>query len=143
MRARQEEPDPHISLPAVDDGAERRTTIGGDIAHDWTARFVIDNTMDGLSLLTGVSLNGEPPGDYFLHPESESFAVLSGNADEGFTVRQGGPVQIWDSIESAIGDWREQGSPQVTDFRVRVTLEAQEIYPESTPNVSWTKVSRS
>jgi methyltransferase of ATP-grasp peptide maturase system len=140
MRARQEEPQSNFYLPGVDEGKERSTTLGGDIAHDWAARFVIDNTMDGLAFLNGVSLDGEPPGDYFLHPESESFAVVSGGADEGFTVRQGGSVQIWSMIERAIGDWREQGSPGVTDFRIRVTSENQAIYLESAPSVSWTKV---
>ncbi|MDT0344796.1 ATP-grasp peptide maturase system methyltransferase [Streptomyces litchfieldiae] len=139
MRARQEKPESNLDIPGPDDGERRRTHLGGDIAHDWTARFIIDNTMDGLSLIGGVSLAGEPPSDYFLHPESGSFAAVSGSGDEGYTVRQGGPLRMWDTAERAIGEWREQGSPGVTAFRIRVTPEAQTVYLESAPGVAWVK----
>ncbi|ONK14251.1 hypothetical protein [Streptomyces sp. MP131-18] len=142
MRARQEEPDSRLTLPAADDGAARRTRLGGGVARDWTARFVIDNTLDGLSLLSGVSLGGEPASDYFLHPESESFAAVSGDPDDGHTVRQGGPLKIWDAIERAVGQWRENGSPGVTDFRLRVTPETHTVHLDAAPGLSWVKPTR-
>jgi methyltransferase of ATP-grasp peptide maturase system len=142
MRARQEEPDTNVGLPAVDDGETRRTTLGGDIAHDWTARFVIDNAMDQLFLISGVSLAGEPPCDYFLHLESASFAAVSGNAHDGYRVRQGGSVRIWDAIERAVGDWRGAGAPPVTEFRIRVTPDTHTVSLASAPHVAWVKPTR-
>jgi hypothetical protein len=54
-------------------------------------------------------------------------------------VRQGGPVRIWDRAERAIGDWREHGSPGVTEFRVQVTPKAQRVYLHAAPDVAWVK----
>lgn len=138
MRARQEEPDPGDSLPAGDEGDTREATLGVDTLDDWTARFILDNCMDGLSLLNGVSLDGEPPVDYLLHPASGSFAVLSGDERNGYSVRQGGPVRIWDLAEDALARWRESDSPSVTDLRIKVTPYKQQILNES-GTVYWEK----
>ena len=112
----------------------------GDIAHDWTARFVIDNALDGLSFLPGVSVEGGPARDYFLHLESGSFAAVSGSAADGeVTVRQGGPVRVWDVVERAVGDRHAVGEPGVTEFGIRVTPETHTVYVRSAPNVRWVR----
>ncbi|WP_181727274.1 ATP-grasp peptide maturase system methyltransferase [Streptomyces sp. PT12] len=130
MRARQEEPNSDNSLPAIDEGEQRPATLGADILNDWTARFILDNCMAGLSLINGVSLNGEPPSDYLLNSATNSFAVLSGNSRDGYLVRQGGRIRIWDLAEEAISKWKESGSPSVADLRIRVTPHVQQILLE-------------
>lgn len=45
------------------DGTARLTRLGGNIADDWSARFVIDTALDGVTLPAGTSLNGESPSD--------------------------------------------------------------------------------
>ncbi|WP_052849519.1 ATP-grasp peptide maturase system methyltransferase [Streptomyces avicenniae] len=139
MRARQEETSGSVMFPSPDEGNARATGLGPEIADDWTARFVIDSTLDGVNLFQAVSLQGEPPADYWFHEPSGSFAVVGGNPGDGWTVRQGGPVSLWDTVERAIGAWRDAGSPSVTDFRVRITSDRQEIFTEKAPNTRWGK----
>ncbi|WP_165953920.1 hypothetical protein [Streptomyces sp. 8K308] len=96
--------------------------------------------MGGLSLIPGVSVDGGPASDYFLHSESGSFAAVSGSAADGeLTVRQGGPVRVRDAVERAIGDWRAVGAPGVTEFGIRVTPETHTVYVKSAPNIRWVR----
>ncbi|WP_168220761.1 ATP-grasp peptide maturase system methyltransferase [Streptomyces sp. RFCAC02] len=134
MRARQEEPDADLTLPGADEGVRRGTGLTSDVLDDWTVRFLIDNCIDGLSLISGVSLNGGPPSDCLLHPGSGSFAVLSGD-----TVRQGGRMLLWDRVEEAIGRWKAAGSPAVTDLRVRLTPHEQRIFLPGVAAAWWAK----
>ncbi|ARQ70289.1 ATP-grasp peptide maturase system methyltransferase [Streptomyces marincola] len=139
MRARQEEPDVQNSLPSADAGEQRPTAFGAGVLRDWTVRFLLDSCMDGLSLVNGVSLNGEPPSDYLLHSASDSFAALSGNDGDGYSVRQGGPLRIWDLAEEAIAKWQEVGSPSVADLRIEVTPRGQRIFTETSGGASWSR----
>jgi methyltransferase of ATP-grasp peptide maturase system len=139
MRARQEEPDSGNSLPAIDEGEHRPTTLSADILNDWTARFILDNCIDGLSLINDMSLNSEPPSDYLLHSVSGSFAVLSGDGRGGYSVRQGGEIRIWDLAEEALGKWKESDSPSVADLRIKVTPYKQQILLGGSGGTYWEK----
>ena len=38
-----------------------------------------------------------------------------------WTVRQGGPVEVWDAIESAVRAWQASGEPDISAVRLKVT----------------------
>ncbi|MGI5193935.1 hypothetical protein ACQEVY_09880 [Streptomyces sp. CA-288835] len=57
---------------------------------------------------------------YLFDTSRESFAALTQDGPE-WTVRQGGPVEIWDAIEGAVTAWQESGEPDIRAVRLEVT----------------------
>jgi hypothetical protein len=54
---------------------------------------------------------------YLFDAERESFAQLNDNG-HGWTVRQGGPIALWDAIENTLTAWQETGRPDVSAVRL-------------------------
>ncbi|MFE5828618.1 methyltransferase, partial [Streptomyces erythrochromogenes] len=40
---------------------------------------------------------------------------------DGWQVRQGGPVALWDDVEQALTAWQEAGRPDITAVRLLIT----------------------
>ncbi|MBC2902452.1 hypothetical protein [Streptomyces cupreus] len=55
---------------------------------------------------------------YLLDADRESFAAFTEGASG--TVRQGGPVSLWDDIEGALTAWQDAGQP-ISAVRVHIT----------------------
>jgi hypothetical protein len=67
---------------------------------------------------------------WFLDPHSESWAALSYSADTDTDiddVRQAGPRQLWDEIETAHQWWIDAGKPDLHAWRFTVTACGQKI----------------
>ncbi|MER8101655.1 ATP-grasp peptide maturase system methyltransferase [Kitasatospora sp. NPDC094016] len=88
------------------------------------AQFVRATTSDGEQLL------------YVFAPERESFAEFIANGD-GWTVRQGGPVALWDDIERALLAWEDAGKPCITEVQLRITEDAHIYWIGDNPVLRW------
>jgi protein-L-isoaspartate(D-aspartate) O-methyltransferase len=65
---------------------------------------------------------------WFLDPHSESWATLSYSADtDTYPVRQAGPRQLWDEIETAHQWWIDAGKPGLHAWQFTVTPRGQRI----------------
>jgi hypothetical protein len=53
--------------------------------------------------------------------------VFTAQPDGALTVRQSGPVRLWDAIEDAITTWRGVGEPGIDRFAIRVTPRSQTV----------------
>ncbi|MEV0965446.1 hypothetical protein AB0J25_23185 [Streptomyces sp. NPDC049910] len=64
---------------------------------------------------------------YVLDAGNDAFAVLTPDG-EGWTVRQGGPVLLWDAVEQALAPWHAADSPDPTEFGLTVTPDARHVW---------------
>jgi protein-L-isoaspartate(D-aspartate) O-methyltransferase len=65
---------------------------------------------------------------WFLDPHSESWATLNYSANtDTYDVRQAGPRQLWDEIETAHQWWIDAGTPDLHAWRFTVTARGQRI----------------
>ncbi|MER6948530.1 ATP-grasp peptide maturase system methyltransferase [Nonomuraea sp. NPDC000554] len=55
----------------------------------------------------------------------------------GWTVRQHGPLRLWDSVEDAVLAWQKAGSPDWSGFGLTVTQEGQRVWLGSPSGPSW------
>ncbi|MFF5442202.1 hypothetical protein [Streptomyces achromogenes] len=68
--------------------------------------------------------------------ERESFAQLNDNG-HGWTVRQGGPIALWDAIEDALIAWQEAGRPDISAVRLQITPQAHAYRIGEKPALRW------
>lgn len=73
---------------------------------------------------------------YLFDPERESFAQFTADGDS-WTVRQGGPVALWDDIEEALVAWQHAGSPDVDTVQLRVTPGSHTYWIDGNPSLCW------
>lgn len=76
------------------------------------------------------------PLRYLFDPERESFAEFLVD-DENWTVRQGGPVALWDHVERSLVAWRDAGAPGIDSVRLRVTQASHLYRVDQAPSLSW------
>ncbi|MQA98152.1 MAG: methyltransferase domain-containing protein [Streptosporangiales bacterium] len=117
------------SAPALDDSSRseliaataaaepRRAVVGGDIRHDWMGRFVAQLAAPRAIWVT-MSVDGGPLVEYIADASSRSWAAVSRDPDDGWSVRQVGPVPLWDDIEAGVMAWERAGSPSIEHFRI-------------------------
>jgi methyltransferase of ATP-grasp peptide maturase system len=110
-----------LSARAAHADTERRTSLSPDLLDDWMPAFLAQLAAPGTQLVRAVS--GSRETLYLFDTTREAFAALTADGDE-WNVRQGGPVAIWDAIESALAAWRGAGEPDITSVRMEVTPEA-------------------
>ncbi|MEU4347439.1 ATP-grasp peptide maturase system methyltransferase [Streptomyces sp. NPDC023838] len=73
---------------------------------------------------------------YLFDPERESFAEFL--AEGGiWTVRQGGPVALWDDIERTLVAWQDDGSSAIEAVRLRVTNRSHLYWIDGSPLLRW------
>ncbi|MFC5661701.1 ATP-grasp peptide maturase system methyltransferase [Kitasatospora misakiensis] len=129
MLARPQLPPPLGLLPDLDDGEERPTTLGSEVLDDWTARFVAQLSAPRTQHFT-LSRDGRTER-ILLDVEAGAWAALRQDGHR-WTVRQGGPAHLWDSIEEHVTQWRADGSPPLERFEITVTPDRQTItWPSS------------
>lgn len=123
------------------DGPERRTSVDPEIIIDpwkWTPMFLAQ-----LAAPTGqhlcFSVDGGPLNDYLIDIEHQAVVAFTPQPDGSYTVRQAGPVALWDAVEEAITAWRAAGEPDIDQFRISVTPQAQTVwYDDPRGPLSWT-----
>ncbi len=124
MFARPHLPPPLGLLPDLNRGKERQAVIGADALTDWTTRFVVQLAAPNAQRLT-MERDGHTE-DVLIDVDSGSWAAVY--EDHGrWTVRQGGPEALWDTVEELLGRWQAAGAPPLEGFKVCVTPNGQTI----------------
>ncbi|MEU3896637.1 ATP-grasp peptide maturase system methyltransferase [Streptomyces sp. NPDC045251] len=124
MLARPQMPPPLGMLPDFDSGEERQARVGADVLDDWDARFVAQLAAPRAQRL---SLTLEDRTRHVLvDVEAGAWAALALDGEQ-WTVRQGGPAQLWDAVEDHLLRWQVDGSPTPDRFEVMVTPEGQRV----------------
>lgn len=138
MIARQQDAPPSLGMvPAADDGETRIATHGPEVLTDPDTGILVQLTAPDARHVT-MSLDGGPLSTYVLDAADESFAVLAPRTGGGWTVRQGGPVRLWDAIESTLDRWDAVGRPSADQLRIRVTPSKQTIWHPADPtSLTW------
>lgn len=133
MIARQQDAPPSLGMiPAADDGETRIATHGPEVLTDPATGILIQLTAPDARYVT-MSLDGSPLSTYVLDTTDDSFTVLSPRTGGGWTVRQGGPARLWDTIESTLDRWDAVGRPPADQLRIRVTPSKQTIWHPTDP----------
>lgn len=115
--------------------SERASQVTPLLLEDWMPALLAQLTVPGAHFTRATSLEGTRLLHLF-DPDRESFASFTEN--EGtWTVRQGGPVALWDSIEQALTAWLDAGSPGITAVRLRITRETHIYWIDGHPALQW------
>jgi methyltransferase of ATP-grasp peptide maturase system len=83
-----------------------------------------------------------PDGTAYIHDiASDSWAWFRRDGNAGYAVGQAGPVRVWDTIEHAIAQWHEAGSPPQREFALSIAGDVQTV---AHPKIrdSWTLPTR-
>lgn len=99
--------------------SERTTTLDPAVLDEWMPAFLAQVAASGTQLVHVTGPDKEA-GTYLFDTARESYAAVSGG-ESGWTVRQGGPVAIWDAIETAIDAWENAGRPGIEQVKLVVT----------------------
>ncbi len=123
-----------LSARAAYADTERRTSLHPDVLNDWMPAFLAQLAAPAAQLVRAVG--GSRETVYLFDTSREAFAALTVDGDE-WNVRQGGPVLIWDAIESAVTAWRNAGEPDITSVRMEVTPTAHGYWIGDQPALRW------
>ncbi|MFI0420125.1 ATP-grasp peptide maturase system methyltransferase [Spongiactinospora sp. 9N601] len=130
MAARPHLPPPRPTVLHLGRGEERRCRIDPNLLTGSTGRFVAqlgapsaDLISDGdevllLDVATGSQATTEPAGN-------------------GWTVRQHGPLRLWDAVEEAVEVWLSAGSPHQSGFGLTVGRTGQRVWLGDLDGPSW------
>lgn len=99
--------------------SERGAKVPPTLMEEWMPAFLVQLAAPGAQLVR-VALGDGTPQLYVFDADRESFAAFTENGS-GWTVRQGGPVALWDDIEQALIAWRNAGRPGISTMRLRIT----------------------
>ncbi|MEV7971075.1 ATP-grasp peptide maturase system methyltransferase [Sphaerisporangium sp. NPDC088356] len=136
MPARQHAAPPVGDLPSRHDGDQRDAVFGADVLTEWTTLWIAQLAAPGAQSV-GVSTEGGPVAYCLIDLATASWAWLVPET-HGWTVRQGGPLRLWDQIEAALTAWQDAGKPTQQAFRLRIKDDAQSVYLPETPDLRWT-----
>ncbi|MET9290969.1 ATP-grasp peptide maturase system methyltransferase [Streptomyces sp. NPDC003077] len=137
MIARQQDAPASLgTIPAPDNGSSRTTPYGPGVLTTARHGFVAQLAMPGVRFFSMPDDDGTPC-TYVLDGTNESFAVLTSKSDDAWNVRQGGPVALWDVLESSLDTWCTAGSPEPTEFGVTVTAKSQRVWLGAPDGPSW------
>ncbi|MFE6912216.1 ATP-grasp peptide maturase system methyltransferase [Streptomyces erythrochromogenes] len=102
--------------------SERQTKVSPLMLDEWMPAFLAQLAAPGAQLVRAATSEGARLLCLF-DPNRESFAEFTADGD-GWQVRQGGPVALWDDIEQALTAWQEAGRPDITAVRLLITNRA-------------------
>ncbi|MFF3745316.1 ATP-grasp peptide maturase system methyltransferase [Streptomyces kronopolitis] len=115
--------------------SERRTEFPPTLLEDWMPAFLAQLIAPGAQFVRAATHEGAPLR-YVFDPARESFAEFT-TAGDAWTVRQGGPVALWDDIERALAAWQDAGSPDISAVRLHITDRAHTYWVEDHPLLIW------
>ncbi|MFD5709325.1 ATP-grasp peptide maturase system methyltransferase [Streptomyces pharetrae] len=99
---------------------ERPAKLPPTLLDDWMPAFLTQLTAPHAQLVRAGAADGTQLL-YLLDPDRESFAVFTADDAGGWSVRQGGPVALWDAIEATLVAWRDTGRADISDVRLHIT----------------------
>ncbi|MFF4605799.1 ATP-grasp peptide maturase system methyltransferase [Streptomyces sp. NPDC001339] len=136
MIARQQDaPESLGMIPAPDEGETRATAHGPELLTMADSGFVAQLAMPNARFFSMPADDGTV-STYVLDATNDAFATLTPSGDE-WTVRQGGPVNLWDDVERSLALWQAADSPAPSEFGVTVTPDAQRVWLGSSDGPSW------
>ncbi len=138
MQARSQVPAPvagDLSARTAYADSERAAEVPPVLLEEWMPAFLAQLAAPGAQFVRATARDGSRLLHLF-DPERESFAAFAPDGD-GWTVRQGGPVALWDGIERALTAWRDAGSPDITAVRLRVTARSHTYWIDGSPALRW------
>lgn len=102
-------------------GARRATNLAADDATDTTQphEFFLALRSGGFDYMTFTPDDGGPTQTWLAN-RAGSWICHTCNADGTHTVRQGGPMRLWDHIETAHHEWHQLGQPVRERFGLTV-----------------------
>jgi len=103
--------------------SERPARVRPTMLGEWVPAFFAQLAAPGAQLVRSADSAGAQVL-YLLDPNRESFAVLTEGPPSGWTVKQGGPVTLWDRIETTLLAWQDAGSPDISAVRLDITPRA-------------------
>ncbi|MDT0459979.1 ATP-grasp peptide maturase system methyltransferase [Streptomyces sp. DSM 41527] len=115
--------------------SERQAEFPPTLLEEWMPAFLAQLAAPGAQFVRAAT----PEGGrllYVFDPERESFAEFSA-AGEAWTVRQGGPVALWDDIERALASWQDAGRPDISAVRLHITETSHTYWIEDAPLLIW------
>ncbi|MFH8584933.1 ATP-grasp peptide maturase system methyltransferase [Streptomyces celluloflavus] len=115
--------------------SERETKVPPTLLEEWMPAFLAQLAAPGAHLVRAVRSDGTKL-PYVFDPERESFAAFTADGDD-WSVRQGGPMALWDDIEQALHAWQEAGSPDITAVRLHITGRSHTYWIEDHPTLRW------
>ncbi|MFE7115684.1 ATP-grasp peptide maturase system methyltransferase [Streptomyces sp. NPDC057654] len=137
MIARQQDaPESLGMIPAPGEGDARDTGHGPELLTMPDSGFIAQLAMPTARCFTLPGDDGAP-ATYVLDAAHGSFAVLAPLNGGGWTVRQGGPVRLWDDMEKALALWGAAGSPGPTAFGLTVTAGTQHVWLGTPDGPNW------
>ncbi|MEV7782119.1 ATP-grasp peptide maturase system methyltransferase [Kitasatospora sp. NPDC088351] len=111
-----------LSARAAYTDTERSTSLDPKLLDEWMPAFLTQLAAPGTQLQRAVDGEGRQTV-YLFDTDRESFAALTEDG-EGWTVRQGGPAALWDSVERTLTAWHDAGRPDITAVRLQITTRA-------------------
>ncbi|MFD7922342.1 ATP-grasp peptide maturase system methyltransferase [Streptomyces sp. NPDC059740] len=115
--------------------SERRAELSPLLLEEWMPAFLAQLSCPGAQFARATASDGARLLHLF-HPERESFAAFT-EGGGGWTVRQGGPVPLWDTIESSLAAWQDAGTPDISRVQLRITPKTHTYWIEGNPALRW------
>ncbi|MEU2607651.1 ATP-grasp peptide maturase system methyltransferase [Streptomyces albus] len=115
--------------------SEREAKVSPLLLEEWMPAFLAQLAAPGAHFTRATSVKGNRLL-YVFDQERESFASFT-ESEGTWTVRQGGPLHLWDTIEQALTAWQDAGRPDITAVRLRVTQETHSYWIEGHPALRW------
>jgi methyltransferase of ATP-grasp peptide maturase system len=115
--------------------SEREAKVAPVLLEEWMPAFLAQLAAPGAQFVRAAAGDGTRLL-YVFDPERESFAAFA-LGDDGWTVRQGGPVALWDDIERSLIAWQDSGSPDITAVRLHITAKAHTYWIGDDPVLRW------
>ena len=116
--------------------SERETKVPPTILDEWMPAFLTQLAAPGAQYVRAATSGGNPLL-YVFDPDRESFAEFAAAGGDGWTVRQGGPIPLWDHIEESLTAWEAGGRPDITAVQLRVSRESHLYWIEGSPALRW------
>ncbi|MFG2933217.1 ATP-grasp peptide maturase system methyltransferase [Streptomyces achromogenes] len=115
--------------------SERHVLVSPLVLEEWMPAFLAQLAAPGAQLVRATGGDG-PPLRYLFDPERESFAEFLVDG-ENWTVRQGGPVALWDEVERSLVAWQGAGAPEIDSVRLHVTPTSHRYWIDRAPSLRW------
>jgi methyltransferase of ATP-grasp peptide maturase system len=116
--------------------SERRTEVAPTLLEEWMPAFLAQLAAPGAQFVRATTSGGNPLL-YVFDPDRESFAEFAATGDGGWTVRQGGPVPLWNKIEEVLVAWEDAGRPDISAVQLRVTQDTHLYWIEGSKALRW------
>lgn len=115
--------------------SEREAKVPPLLIEEWMPAFLAQLAAPGARFIRATSLEGNRLL-YLFDPDRESFASFTEH--EGtWTVRQGGPTALWDTIEQTLTAWQDADSPDITAVQLHITQETHTYWIDGHSALRW------